>query len=90
MGLGILSGSMSGAPKRDGRHWLVTENGWEEELVVCNFPSLAIRSGLSQEDRIHKRVMVSTNLFGRGINIELVNTVITYDMSDESESFSAA
>merc|ERR1712087_520842 len=65
-------------------------------LVECNFPSIAIHSGLSQEDRIarykqfkefQKRIMVSTDLFGRGIDIERVNIVINYDMPDEGDSY---
>merc|ERR1712227_1126413 len=65
-------------------------------LVECNFPSIAVHSGLSQEDRIarykqfkefQKRIMVSTDLFGRGIDIERVNIVINYDMPDESDSY---
>eukprot|EP00434_Breviolum_minutum_P033491 symbB.v1.2.029637.t1/scaffold3271.1/size66959/2 len=65
-------------------------------LVECNFPSIAIHSGLQQEDRIarykqfkefQKRIMVSTDLFGRGIDIERVNIVINYDMPDESDSY---
>merc|ERR1719238_1759964 len=65
-------------------------------LVECNFPSISIHSGLSQEDRIakykqfkefQKRIMVSTDLFGRGIDIERVNIVINYDMPDESDTY---
>jgi ATP-dependent RNA helicase UAP56/SUB2 len=65
-------------------------------LVECNFPSIAIHSGLNQEDRItrykqfkdfQKRIMVSTDLFGRGIDIERVNIVINYDMPSESDSY---
>merc|ERR1712113_407574 len=65
-------------------------------LVECNFPSIAIHSGLSQEERINrykqfkefqKRIMVSTDLFGRGIDIERVNIVINYDMPDESDAY---
>merc|ERR1712124_125369 len=65
-------------------------------LVECSFPSIAIHSGLSQEDRIarykqfkefQKRIMVSTDLFGRGIDIERVNIVINYDMPDEGDSY---
>ncbi|CAE7423548.1 RH56 [Symbiodinium natans] len=65
-------------------------------LVECNFPSIAIHSGLQQDDRIarykqfkefQKRIMVSTDLFGRGIDIERVNIVINYDMPDESDSY---
>merc|ERR1712076_330759 len=65
-------------------------------LVECNFPSIAIHSGLDQEERIarykqfkdfQKRIMVSTDLFGRGIDIERVNIVINYDMPDEGDSY---
>merc|ERR1719377_317562 len=57
-------------------------------LVECNFPSISIHSGLNQEERIarykqfkdfQKRIMVATDLFGRGIDIERVNIVINYD-----------
>merc|ERR1712188_188054 len=65
-------------------------------LTECNFPSIAIHAGLSQEERINrdkqfkefqKRIMVATDLFGRGIDIERVNIVINYDMPDESDSY---
>jgi len=65
-------------------------------LQECSFPSLAIHSGLKQEERIEKykqfkefqkRIMVSTDLFGRGIDIERVNIVINYDMPEESDSY---
>merc|ERR1712113_1345128 len=65
-------------------------------LVECSFPSVAIHSGLGQEERINrykqfkefqKRIMVSTDLFGRGIDIERVNIVINYDMPADSDSY---
>lgn len=65
-------------------------------LVDCNFPSIAIHSGLQQDERIarykqfkefQKRILVATDLFGRGIDIERVNIVINYDMPDESDSY---
>jgi len=65
-------------------------------LVECNFPSISIHSGLNQEERINrykqfkdfqKRIMVSTDLFGRGIDIERVNIVINYDMPGDSDSY---
>jgi len=65
-------------------------------LVECSFPSIAIHSGLKQDERIarykqfkefQKRIMVSTDLFGRGIDIERVNIVINYDMPDESDAY---
>merc|ERR1712078_974740 len=65
-------------------------------LVECSFPSIAIHSGLNQEERIQwykqfkefqKRIMVSTDLFGRGIDIDRVNIVINYDMPTDSDSY---
>ncbi|GMH71970.1 hypothetical protein TrRE_jg12357 [Triparma retinervis] len=65
-------------------------------LTECNFPSICIHGGLSQEERINRyksfkefeaRILVSTDLFGRGIDIERVNIVINYDMSDDSDQY---
>jgi ATP-dependent RNA helicase UAP56/SUB2 len=65
-------------------------------LVECSFPSLSIHSGLNQEERINrykqfkefqKRIMVCTDLFGRGIDIERVNIVINYDMPEDSDTY---
>eukprot|EP00003_Mantamonas_plastica_P005664 TRINITY_DN1458_c0_g1_i1.p2 TRINITY_DN1458_c0_g1~~TRINITY_DN1458_c0_g1_i1.p2 ORF type:complete len:342 (+),score=147.31 TRINITY_DN1458_c0_g1_i1:332-1357(+) len=58
-------------------------------LRECNFPSICIHSGLKQPERISRynqfknfdaRIMVATDIFGRGIDIERVNIVINYDM----------
>merc|ERR1711966_285754 len=65
-------------------------------LTECNFPSIAIHSGLQQDERLNrykqfkdfqKRIMVSTDLFGRGIDIERVNIVINYDAPDASDTY---
>jgi ATP-dependent RNA helicase UAP56/SUB2 len=57
-------------------------------LKECNFPSMHIDGGMKQEERIARfsafrkyesRILVATNLFGRGIDIERVNIVINYD-----------
>lgn len=65
-------------------------------LVECNFPSICIHSGMPQEERIaryksfkefNKRIMVATDIFGRGIDIERVNIVINYDMPDGADSY---
>ena len=65
-------------------------------LVECNFPSICIHSGMSQEERIaryksfkefNKRIMVATDIFGRGIDIERVNIVFNYDMPDSADSY---
>jgi len=65
-------------------------------LQDCNFPSICIHGGMKQEERIEKyrkfkdfqsRIMVATNIFGRGIDIERVNVVINYDMSENSDTY---
>jgi len=65
-------------------------------LTECNFPSICIHAGLDQPERItryqqfknfEKRIMVATDLFGRGIDIERVNIVINYDMPDNTDSY---
>mmetsp|Transcript_245 Transcript_245/g.1009 ORF Transcript_245/g.1009 Transcript_245/m.1009 type:complete len:445 (-) Transcript_245:478-1812(-) len=61
-------------------------------LTECNFPSIAIHRGMSQEERLaryksfkegNKRILVATDLVARGIDIERVNIVINYDMPVE-------
>merc|ERR1712045_704863 len=65
-------------------------------LTECNFPSICIHAGQKQDERITKyksfkdfnaRILVSTDLFGRGIDIERVNVVINYDFPDDSDQF---
>jgi ATP-dependent RNA helicase UAP56/SUB2 len=65
-------------------------------LDDCNFPSICIHSGMKQEERIaryksfkdfNKRILVTTDLFGRGIDIERVNIVINYDFPDSSDQY---
>ena len=63
-------------------------------LVKSSFPSMCIHSGVAQDERIkrfelfknfQKRIMVATDVFGRGIDIERVNIVINYDLPDNSD-----
>ncbi|XWS72660.1 hypothetical protein CRYUN_Cryun02cG0059400 [Craigia yunnanensis] len=67
-------------------------------LVECNFPSICIHSGMSQEERLtrykgfkegHKRILVATDLVGRGIDIEhtdhLGNTALISLFDEEEE-----
>jgi len=65
-------------------------------LKECNFPTDCIHSSLPQQDRIEKyrkfkdfqtRIMVATDLFGRGIDIERVNVVINYDMPENPDTY---
>lgn len=65
-------------------------------LVDQNFPAIAIHRQMTQEERLsryqqfkdfHKRILVATNLFGRGMDIERVNIVFNYDMPEDSDTY---
>ncbi|CAE1292654.1 DDX39B [Acanthosepion pharaonis] len=65
-------------------------------LVEQNFPAIAIHRAMTQEERLsryqqfkdfQKRILVATNLFGRGMDIERVNIVFNYDMPDDSDTY---
>lgn len=60
------------------------------------FPSAACYSDMKIEDRLRVynefkaykyRILVSTDLFGRGIDIEKINVVINYNMPNESDQY---
>ncbi|KAI5816630.1 P-loop containing nucleoside triphosphate hydrolase protein [Pyronema omphalodes] len=65
-------------------------------LCECNFPSIAVHSGIPQEERIarykqfkefNKRICVATDVFGRGIDIERINLAINYDLPADPDSY---
>ena len=65
-------------------------------LCEQNFPSIAIHRGMSQDERLahykefkdfQKRILVATNLFGRGMDIERVNIVFNYDMPEDTNTY---
>merc|ERR1712187_701243 len=65
-------------------------------LIEQNFPAIAIHRGMSQEERLsryqqfkdfQKRILVATNLFGRGVDIERVNIVFNYDMPEVTDTY---
>lgn len=71
-------------------------NELNKVLNRSNFPSICIHGHMPQEDRIEryklfksfdKRIMVCTDLFGRGIDVERVNIVINYDMPESADSY---
>ncbi|KAI9292432.1 Asp-Glu-Ala-Asp box polypeptide 39A [Neoconidiobolus thromboides FSU 785] len=68
----------------------------ERVLKNCSFPTICIHGNLDQPTRIQRyqlfkdfkfRVMVCTDVFARGIDIERVNVVINYDMPDSADSY---
>jgi ATP-dependent RNA helicase UAP56/SUB2 len=68
----------------------------DEILRRDNFPSISIHRDLLQPERIKRynefkafkyRIMVSTDIFGRGIDIEKINVVFNFDMPQDSDSY---
>jgi superfamily II DNA/RNA helicase len=68
----------------------------DKMLQKCFFPSMCIHSDLKQQERLDRykkfkeyqsRILVSTNLFGRGVDIERVNIVINFDMPTTSNEY---
>lgn len=64
-------------------------------LLESNFPSTTLNTQMKQEERIEQykkfkeyksRIMVSTNIIGRGVDIERVNVVINYDMPEGNDA----
>ncbi|KAJ2836570.1 Suppressor of the cold-sensitive snRNP biogenesis mutant brr1-1 [Coemansia erecta] len=65
-------------------------------LNSCNFSSTCIHSRMPQTERIDiyqqfknfaTRIMVATDIIGRGIDVERVNIVINYDISDSADQY---
>merc|ERR1711970_1675800 len=65
-------------------------------LKEQNFPAIDIHRAMNQEERLaryslfknfQRRILVATNLFGRGIDIERVNIVFNYDMPEDSDTY---
>jgi len=62
-----------------------------------NFPTIAVHGGIKkQEERLEmynsfkdykSRIMVATDLFGRGVDFEHVNIVVNYDMPKDPEQY---
>jgi len=67
-----------------------------EILNKSSIPSKAIHRSIPQEERIKiyegfkqfkHRILVATEIFGRGIDIEKINIVFNYDMPADSDSY---
>lgn len=65
-------------------------------LEKLNLPALTVHRDMPQERRIEhyrqfkegmKRIMVSTNLLARGIDIDKVNLVINFDAPEGSDDY---
>jgi len=65
-------------------------------LQECNFPSMCMHGGLKQEERLDRynkfkeyksRILVSTDIFGRGVDFERINIVFNYDMPKVADMY---
>ncbi|CCW62925.1 unnamed protein product [Phytomonas sp. EM1] len=70
--------------------------GLNRQLQMLKFPSQAVHSRMDQKDRLrvyescktnHTRVIVSTDLFGRGVDIDRINLVVQFDMASDADSY---
>lgn len=67
---------------------------WEASASVKTFSSTEIKlhsqcstSLFFCRQDFSKRILVATNLFGRGMDIERVNIVFNYDMPEDSDTY---
>jgi len=65
-------------------------------LQEHGFPSMAMHGGMDQTERLERynkfkayksRILVSTDMFGRGVDFERVNIVINYDMPKSADQY---
>jgi superfamily II DNA/RNA helicase len=65
-------------------------------LKEQNFPAVDIHRAMNQEERLQRyqlfknfqrRILVATNLFGRGMDIERVNIVVNYDFPKVADQY---
>jgi ATP-dependent RNA helicase UAP56/SUB2 len=66
------------------------------KMRELKFPSMAIHSRMEQADRLKvydsckankTRIVVSTDLFGRGVDIDRINLVVQFDMASEADQY---
>ena len=73
-------------PFRSSAGRTVRENFFEEELSF-KIPSLNRISRYTAFKAFEKRILVATDIFGRGIDVERVNIVINYDCPPDADSY---
>lgn len=68
-------------------------DGWSASvfvLITFSVPSGVCPCRLSRYQQFkdfQRRILVATNLFGRGMDIERVNIVFNYDMPEDSDTY---
>ena len=63
-----------------------SESKFTYSLSCCYHPHLRL-SRYQQFKDFQRRILVATNLFGRGMDIERVNIVFNYDMPEDSDTY---
>lgn len=67
-----------------------------QQLRKQNFPAVATHGSMKVPERLetydqfkkgNHRILVSTDVFGRGIDIQKVNVVINFDMTDKADQY---
>ncbi|KAG9394081.1 DEAD/DEAH box helicase [Carpediemonas membranifera] len=67
-----------------------------QALQKHKYPSTAVHGAMAQEDRLSEyhsfktfksRILISTDVFGRGVDFERVNIVVNYDMPRDADSY---
>jgi len=56
-------------------------------LCMCVHCLMCRLNRYQQFKDFQKRILVATNLFGRGMDIERVNIVFNYDMPEDSDTY---
>ena len=56
-------------------------------MQVCIFCFYLRLAKYQAFKNFNKRILVATDLFGRGMDIERVNIVVNYDMPEDSDSY---
>lgn len=66
------------------------------QLQALKFPSKAIHSRMEQAERLvvyescktnQARIIVATDIFGRGVDIDRINLVVQFDMASDADSY---
>lgn len=60
----------------------------QNRLLLCLNCLCVVRLSRYQQFKdFQRRILVATNLFGRGMDIERVNIVFNYDMPEDSDTY---